>query len=52
MYSFFDLSGTTGSRMVAAAGALIITAIMMATAIIPASPTANIVASFSMGALA
>ncbi len=52
MYSFFELSGTQGARLVAVAGALFVTAIIMATAIVPASPGANIVASFSMGALA
>lgn len=48
MYSFFELSSTTGARVSAAAGALIVTALMMATAIIPASPAANL----SIGILA
>ena len=48
MYSFFELSGTQGARFAAAAGAVIITALMMATAIVPASPTATL----TMGALA
>ncbi len=42
MYSFFELSGTTGARISAAAGALIVTALMMATAIVPASPAATL----------
>ncbi len=48
MYSFFELSSTTGARLSAAAGALIVTALMMATAIIPASPALTLTA----GALA
>ena len=48
MYSFFELSGTNGARLSAAVGALAITAIMMATAIVPASPAV----SLTMGALA
>ncbi len=48
MYSFFELSSTTGARISAAAAALTITAVMMATAIVPASPAV----SFTMGALA
>ena len=38
MYSFFELSGTTAARVMAATGSLIITVILMAGAIIPASP--------------
>jgi len=48
MYSFFELSGTTGARMVAGFGALAISAILMSAAIIPASPAVTL----SMGALA
>lgn len=48
MYSLFELSSAAGTRMLAAAGALIITVIMMATAIVPASPAAT----FTIGALA
>ncbi|MEP3421853.1 MAG: hypothetical protein ABJN35_08980 [Erythrobacter sp.] len=48
MYSFFALSGTTGARMFAGAGALAISAIMMSAAIVPASPAINL----TMGALA
>lgn len=47
MYSFSNLSGTAGARISAAAGALIVTALMMATAIVPASPTTIL----TMGAL-
>ena len=36
MYSFFELSGTTAARVMAATGSLIITVILMAGAIIPA----------------
>ena len=38
MYSFFDLSSTKTARIMAATGALIVTAILMAGAVIPASP--------------
>jgi len=48
MYSFFELSGTTGARFAAAAGSLIITVTLMASAIIPASPATT----FTVGALA
>lgn len=48
MYSFFELSGTTGARVAAITGSLIITVVMMATAIVPATPAA----SLTMGALA
>ena len=49
MYSFFELSGSQAARTAAAAaGSLIITAVLMATAIVPASPTANL----TMGVLA
>lgn len=48
MYSFFDLGGTLGARIFAAAGSLIITGVMMATAIVPASPATP----FVLGALA
>ncbi|WP_252258256.1 MAG: hypothetical protein ACMUJI_04910 [Erythrobacter sp.] len=48
MYSFFELSGTTGARIAAAAGSLIITITLMATAIVPASPAAT----FTLGAIA
>lgn len=42
MYSFFELSSTVAARAMAAAGALIITVVMMATAIVPASPSTAI----------
>lgn len=47
MYSFYELSGTQAARTAAAAaGSLIITAVLMAPtflgAIAPASPTANL----------
>ena len=48
MYSFFELSGSQGARLTAAAGSLIITITLMATAIVPASPALNL----TMGALA
>ncbi len=49
MYSLFELSGTQVARVSAAAvGSLIITAVLMATAIVPASPTATL----TLGALA
>ncbi|MEP0393427.1 MAG: hypothetical protein ABJ205_12715 [Erythrobacter sp.] len=41
MYSFFDLSSTKTARVMAATGALIITVILMAGAIIPAAPAAT-----------
>lgn len=37
MYSFFHLSNTVAARMVAGVGALIITVVLMATAIVPAT---------------
>lgn len=43
MYSFFNLSGSRIFRTaVAAVGSLIITAVLMASAIVPASPTATL----------
>lgn len=48
MYSFFELSGTKGARISAAAGALIITMVMMAAAIVPTSP----VFALTMGVMA
>lgn len=49
MYSFFELSGSNAARTAAAAaGSLIITAVLMATAIVPASPAAT----FTIGVLA
>jgi hypothetical protein len=48
MYSFFDLSSPLGARLAAGIGALIISAVAMATVIIPASPAI----SFSIGAMA
>ena len=48
MYSFFDLGGTAGARIAAGLGATIVTILVMATAIVPASPTTP----FIMGALA
>ncbi|WP_161782123.1 hypothetical protein [Erythrobacter longus] len=38
MYTFFDLSSTKAARIMAATGALIVTVILMAGAIVPASP--------------
>jgi len=52
MYSFFEFSSIASARISAAAGALIVSAIMMATAIVPASPSFGPAASFTMGALA
>jgi len=52
MYSFFELSGTPGARAAAAAGSLIITMVFMATAIIPASPSAANATVTMIGALA
>ncbi len=50
MYSFFELSGSQGARFaVAAAGSLIITAVMMVSSVVPASPAA---ANIAVGALA
>lgn len=49
MYSFFDLSGTTAARVLAATGSLIITVILMAGAIVPASPN---IATLTTGVLA
>jgi hypothetical protein len=49
MYSFFELSSSVAARAMAATGALIITMVMMATAIVPASPNA---ATLTVGVLA
>lgn len=49
MYSFFDLSSTKAARIMAATGALIITVILMAGAIAPATPNTVI---FTTGVLA
>nr|WP_298929298.1 hypothetical protein [uncultured Erythrobacter sp.] len=38
MYTFFDLGNAASARFAAGAGAMIVTAILMATAIVPASP--------------
>lgn len=48
MYSFFDLGNAASARFAAGAGAMIITAVLMATAIIPASPSSPLI----FGALA
>ncbi|MFL0356044.1 hypothetical protein ACI5KX_06145 [Erythrobacter sp. GH1-10] len=48
MYSFFDLGGTAVARIAAGVGATIITVVLMATAIVPASPATP----FVLGALA
>lgn len=48
MYSFFELSGSTGVRLTAAAGSLIIAALVLATTFMPASPTTTL----TIGALA
>ncbi len=39
MYSFFDLAGTTSARIAALASSLALSAVLMATAIVPASPS-------------
>ena len=39
MYSFFDLGSAASARFAAAAGAMIVTVLLMATAIVPASPS-------------
>lgn len=43
MYSFFDQAGTASRRAIAAAGSLIITVILMASAVVPASPSTPLV---------
>lgn len=48
MYSFFDLGSTAAARIAASVGATIITMVLMATAIVPASPSTP----FIMGGLA
>ena len=48
MYSFFDLSNAASARFAAGAGAMIVTILLMATAIVPASPATPLV----LGALA
>ncbi|GMN03994.1 hypothetical protein [Erythrobacter sp. MTPC3] len=48
MYSFFDLGNAASARFAAGAGAMIVTIILMATAIIPASPSSPLI----LGALA
>ena len=48
MYSFFDLGNQASARFAAAAGAMIVTVILMATAIVPATPASP----FITGALA
>lgn len=48
MYSFFDLGNQASARFAAGAGAMIVTAVLMATAIVPASPNTL----FAIGALA
>ena len=48
MISFFDLPSNISARALAAAGSLIITVALMATAIVPASPAVTL----TMGALA
>ena len=53
MYSFFELSGTRGARIAAAAaGSLIITAVMMATATAGTITPTNPATQFTIGALA
>ena len=39
MYSFFDQAGRRSQRALAAAGSLIITVVLMASAMVPASPS-------------
>jgi hypothetical protein len=48
MISFFDLSSPIGARALAVAGSLIITVVLLSTAIVPASPAAML----TIGALA
>ncbi|MCK0127824.1 hypothetical protein [Erythrobacter sp. F6033] len=48
MYTFFDLGNAASARFAAGAGAMIVTAILMATAIIPASPaTVQVIGAFA-----
>lgn len=44
MYSFFDLASSAGSKTASFASAVILSAILMATAIVPASPASPIFA--------
>jgi len=39
MYTFFDQAGSASRRALAVAGSLIITVVLMASAIVPASPS-------------
>lgn len=48
MYTFFDLGNAASARFAAGAGALIVTVLLMATAIVPASPSTTL----ALGALA
>lgn len=48
MYSFFDLGNAASARLAAGAGAMIVTFVLMATAIVPASPSTTL----AIGALA
>lgn len=43
MYSFFDQAGQRTQRLLAAAGSLIITVVLLAPAILPASPSTPLV---------
>lgn len=38
MYSFFELAGTQGAKLAALGSAMILSAVLFATAIVPASP--------------
>ena len=49
MYSFFELSSTAAARAFAAVGSLIITVVILATAIVPASPS---ISTLSVGVMA
>ena len=43
MYSFFDQAGQRTQRVLAAAGSLIITVVLMIAAIVPTSPSHSLV---------
>lgn len=50
MYSLFEISGTPAARIAAAVtGSMIITAVMLASTLVPASPAS---ATLAIGALA
>lgn len=43
MYSFFNFSSDTGGRIAALASSLALSAVLMATAIVPASPSSPLI---------